>query len=93
MEIILIVLTATAWFRGWRWCALWPVTILCSTGFLIGISMETFGVMFTNDQQWVIIGAPLYLVTGIALLIMTVIRPHGSNPSQLPVATSGFKLP
>ncbi len=92
MDIILIVLALIVWRRGWRWWVLLPMASLYSTCFLIGFSIGAFEVEF-DDQQWLAIAVPLYLVAGLALLAMAVTRHRGMRTPQPSAAAPNFKLP
>ena len=74
--IIEIILTVTAWRKGWRGWALLPMGIVLGIAFVIGVAIEASGGSVEN-----VFGVALMLdISGIvALIIMTAKAPGRNN--------------
>lgn len=65
-----ILLTVVAWFRGWKWKALFPLAIVVLIGIFVGIGAGASG--GTGDLSWLILLD--FIVTG-ALAAMCFVTP------------------
>lgn len=67
--ILEILLTITAWKRGWRWWALLPVAIVFGTAFLAGVVIGASGSKIENPDIFVIFDLLLIITQAVLTIV------------------------
>lgn len=63
--ILEIMLTVSAWRRGWRWKALIPVAIMMGMAFFGGIAIGASGASITNNGAFVLLDILLVITQAV----------------------------
>jgi len=70
MLILQIILTGIAWFRGWKWYSLFPITI----GFLLALGIKYFNISPSNTVSNDLVVTILNVIVNISLLFMCIVK-------------------